>query len=234
MHGFKMILAYYITDLVTKFFPEKERFRWLSLVLILVLPGCQGHFSKLQENFTFSTAQKAQAIDKRIRFLVLHYTAEDFATSLSLLTGNNVSAHYFIAAKPAIDSITGKPVIWQLVPEELAARHAGMSFWRGWRSINDTSIGIEQENPGFTDTDSVVHWYPYSPEQISLVIALAKQIVQRYQIAPVNVVGHSDIAPLRKKDPGPLFPWEALAAAGVGAWPDPQTVTALLAGRAKN
>ncbi len=213
-------------------------YRWLWGIVILVLQGCQIYSDTPytlvdQKNITRVTKRKSKAVNQHIRFLVLHYTAENFEDSLALLTGANVSAHYLIPAKSIIDTISGKPVIFKLVPDKSIAWHAGVSFWRGWNNLNDTSIGIEQENLGFSKIGSVVQWYPYSSEQISLVIALVQQIVQRYQIAPVNVVGHSDIAPLRKKDPGPLFPWAALADAGIGAWPDQGTVTAFLAERDK-
>lgn len=215
-------------------------YKWLWMAAVCGLQGCQNHSvapsgTRIdQGSFILETSQESEQADQRIRFLVLHYTAEDLVNSLKILTGNKVSTHYFIPAKPLIDPASGKPVIWRLVPETLRAWHAGNSFWRGRRNLNDTSIGIEQENLGPTKTILKTYWHPYTPEQIRLVTDLAKQLVQRYNIDPVNVVGHSDIAPLRKQDPGPLFPWQALADAGVGAWPDADTVKILLAGRAKN
>ncbi len=214
-------------------------YKWLCMAAILGLSGCQYHHvapSTLvdQGDFMLLTANKSKAVNQRIRFLVLHYTAADFPTSLALLTGDKVSAHYFIPAIPAVYPDSGKPVVWQLVPETLRAWHAGVSSWGKSTNLNDSSVGIEQENEGFTETVSGVRWYPYTSAQIDLVVALAKQIVQRYQIEAVNIVGHSDIAPLRKMDPGPLFPWKTLADAGIGAWPNANTVTTLLAARAKD
>jgi len=115
----------------------------------------------------------------------------------------------------------------------MRAWHAGASNWRGRTNLNDTSIGIEIVNKGFNRTLLATHWQPYTPEQIELLIRLSRDIVQRYAIQPTDVVGHSDIAPQRKQDPGPLFPWQQLAQAGIGAWPDKPTVERYLAGRDK-
>ena len=103
--------------------------------------------------------------------------------------------------------------------------------WRGRSNLNDTSIGIEIVNKGFTRSMLFTHWQPYTAEQIAVLIPLSRDIVQRYGIQPQDVVGHSDIAPQRKQDPGPLFPWRQLAQAGIGAWPDERDVQRLLAGR---
>lgn len=97
--------------------------------------------------------------------------------------------------------------------------------------MNAASIGIENVNGGPIDTPQGRTWQPYQPEQVDALIRLSRDIVARYAIAPTRVVGHSDIAPQRKIDPGPAFPWRALAQAGVGAWPDDATVAARLAGR---
>ena len=123
-------------------------------------------------------------------------------------------------------------MVIQLVNENRRAWHAGVSSWNGRSNLNDTSIGIEIVNPGYTD-DILGRrtWYPYSEKQIATVALVVKDIIDRYQIAPVNVVGHSDIAPLRKQDPRKLFPWARLADMGIGAWPDQSTVIKYLAGR---
>jgi N-acetylmuramoyl-L-alanine amidase len=117
-----------------------------------------------------------------------------------------VSAHY---------TVDEDGTIYRHVPEDRRARHAGASWWAGKRDINSHSIGIEIVNPG--------HEWGYRPfpeHQIAAVIALSKEILSRHRIPPRNVVGHSDVAPERKQDPGELFPWRALAAAGIGLWPD--------------
>jgi N-acetylmuramoyl-L-alanine amidase len=175
------------------------------------------------------TTHKAQSADSRIRFLVMHYTEIDEQQSLNVLTKQQVSAHYVVPDHPAIKN--GEPVIWQLVPESQRAWHAGTSSWQGTTELNAASIGIENVNLGPIDTPQGRTWQPYPPEQVDAIIHLAKDIVTRYNIPPTRVVGHSDIAPQRKIDPGPLFPWKQLYDAGVGAWPDDATVTKELAGR---
>ncbi|WP_318248707.1 N-acetylmuramoyl-L-alanine amidase [Pectobacterium aroidearum] len=204
--------------------------KWMVCIVLGLLTGCQST-SSLQEqnNYVLETGVKSRAQESRIRFLVIHYTAEDFATSLNILTDEHVSAHYLVPAHPPLQR--GKPLAWQLVPESQAAWHAGASSWRGFSRLNNSSIGIEIENAGYQRTLTGYTWEPFTAAQIQLVTALARDIVARYQIAPQNVVAHSDIAPQRKQDPGPLFPWQALAQAGVGAWPDAQRVAFYLQGR---
>ena len=180
-------------------------------------------------DFKVDTSHTARAAYPRVKVLVIHYTADDFAGSLSTLTDQNVSSHYLIPDTPPTSG--GKPVIWQLVPESELAWHAGVSFWRGATRINDTSIGIELENKGFTRQGRVNQFYPFNAAQISVLEKLAKVIIARYQIPPQNVVAHADIAPQRKVDPGPLFPWQQLAEQGVGAWPDAHRVAFYLNGR---
>ena len=102
----------------------------------------------------------------------------------------------------------------RLVPEHLRAQHAGISYWRGVRGLNDTSIGIEIVNPGH-------EWgyRPFPPVQMAAVRDLCLAILSRHAIPARNVVGHSDVAPNRKQDPGELFDWRGLAADGIGLWP---------------
>lgn len=175
------------------------------------------------------TSHHAKDEDSRVRFLVMHYTEIGEAQSLRTLTSEGVSAHYLVPAHPPLKD--GKPVVWQLVPESQRAWHAGVSEWQGTTELNAASIGIENVNAGPIDTPQGRTWQPYPPEQVDAIIRLAKDIVTRYQIPPTRVVGHSDIAPQRKTDPGPAFPWKQLYDAGIGAWPDAATVSADLAGR---
>jgi N-acetylmuramoyl-L-alanine amidase len=136
--------------------------------------------------------------------VVLHYTGMATAqAALDLLCdpASNVSAHYVVLEDGAII---------QSVPEALRAWHAGVSSWQGASDINSRSIGIEIVNGG--------HDFglpPFPDGQIAAVIALLADILARHAIAPSGVVGHSDIAPLRKRDPGEAFPWAKLVAAGV-------------------
>lgn len=116
-----------------------------------------------------------------------------------------VSAHYLVEEDGTVVS---------LVPDELRAWHAGVSWWRGRANLNDVSIGIEIVNPG--------HEWGYRdflPEQMAAVADLARKLIDRWRIAPWNVVAHSDIAPTRKEDPGERFDWESLARRGIGTWP---------------
>ncbi|MCT6518305.1 MULTISPECIES: peptidoglycan recognition protein family protein [Enterobacterales] len=167
--------------------------------------------------------------DNRVKFLVMHYTAMDDEGSLKTLTSGNVSSHYLIPSKPEL--VDNKPVVYYLVSEDKRAWHAGLSQWGNSAGLNDGSIGIEIVNYGYEDQGKLRKWFPYTSEQISTIAVMMKDIIQRYGIEPQNVVGHSDIAPQRKVDPGPLFPWAELAKQGIGAWPDDDTVTFYLAGR---
>jgi len=129
--------------------------------------------------------------DNRIQFVVLHYTNASLERSLALLTQGEVSSHYLIGDGPA--------TVYQLVDENRRAWHAGDSQWQGRTWLNSSSIGIEIVNPGFTDTPNGRVWHPYSEAQIQSLIALLKDIVKRNNIEPRHIIGHSDIAPLRKR-----------------------------------
>lgn len=148
-----------------------------------------------------------------ISMLVLHYTGmEDGRVAVGRLCNPEakVSAHYVVHEEGHVQ---------QLVEEEARAWHAGVGFWRGINNINSASIGIEIVNGGhnFPGEDGLPH---YPDAQINAVIALCHEIIGRHDIKPWNVIGHSDIAPDRKEDPGEHFPWSGLAAAGIGLWAD--------------
>ncbi|MDA8456553.1 N-acetylmuramoyl-L-alanine amidase [Acidovorax sp. GBBC 3334] len=168
---------------------------------------------------------RSESQDARVRHLVLHYTAAPLARSMQLLTEADfrVSAHYLV---PEGEDLP----VYQLVPEDRRAWHAGPSYWQGERMLNASSIGIEIVNPGFPDEDQALppmlrRWHPYGEAQFQVLARLAAGIVARHGIRPTRVVGHSDIAPGRKSDPGPLFPWERLYREhGIGAWPDAAAV----------
>jgi N-acetylmuramoyl-L-alanine amidase len=143
-----------------------------------------------------------------IDMLVLHYTGmESAAAALARLCDprSEVSAHYFVDEGGEI---------YRLVPERKRAWHAGISAWRGWTDINARSIGIEMVNPGHE-----FGYRPFPEAQMAAVMELSQDIVARHPIHARNVVGHSDVAPRRKMDPGEFFDWARLAAAGVGLWP---------------
>jgi len=204
-----------------------RRVFWLIAVALL-LAGCAGEKGIVEkEGYQLDTRRQAQAAYPRIKVLVIHYTADDFDNSLATLTDKQVSSHYLVPAVPP--RYNGKPRIWQLVPEQELAWHAGISAWRGATRLNDTSIGIELENRGWQKSAGVKYFAPFEPAQIQALIPLAKDIIARYHIKPENVVAHADIAPQRKDDPGPLFPWQQLAQQGIGAWPDTASLLELLA-----
>lgn len=150
--------------------------------------------------------------DSRVRYVILHYTEGDFPRALAILTKGGVSSHYLIADHPA--------AIYQLVDESRRAYHAGASAWKNDAQLNVSSIGIELVNPGYQDTPQGRVFFAYPPGQIALLIDLLKQIVARHQIEPDHILGHNEIAPRRKSDPGPMFPWQRLAQAGLITWPD--------------
>ena len=143
----------------------------------------------------------------RIKYLIFHYTgmkSDKVAVNKLTNKNSNVSCHYFI-------TITGK--IIQMVPDLYIAWHAGKSRWRSDISLNKNSIGVEISNPG--------HAYGYrsfSKRQINSLIVLAKILLKKYKIRGKNILGHSDIAPLRKKDPGEKFPWKFLSTKKIGVW----------------
>jgi N-acetylmuramoyl-L-alanine amidase len=145
-----------------------------------------------------------------IDILVLHYTGMKTADeALARLTdaASKVSAHYTIGRDGRV---------FAHVPEERRAWHAGISFWAGRDNVNARSIGIELVNPGHE-----FGYIPFTDEQIGALIDLARGILSRHPIPPTRVIGHSDVAPARKTDPGELFPWQQLADYGIGVWPAP-------------
>ncbi len=159
------------------------------------------------------TSYVSQNQDSRALFLVLHYTVIDFEKSLRVLTtGGQVSSHYLVRDEP--------PTIYRLVDENRRSWHAGASSWTGHTNLNASSIGIEIVNAGYVDGPNGRVYAPYPQKQIDQVIALCKDIIARHKIRPERVIGHADIAPGRKQDPGPMFPWKQLADAGVIPWPD--------------
>jgi N-acetylmuramoyl-L-alanine amidase len=146
----------------------------------------------------------------RVDMLVLHYTGmQNAEAALTRLCdpASGVSAHYLVDEDGAV---------YALVAEDRRAWHAGVSCWRGHRDVNGRSIGVELVNPGHA-----FGYRPFPAAQMEALSRLAQGIVARHPIAPRNVVGHSDVAPLRKMDPGELFDWRWLAGHGVGLWPQP-------------
>jgi N-acetylmuramoyl-L-alanine amidase len=185
--------------------------KYLALIVsVLLLAACSS-------GPRIDTSHPSANYDSRIQFVVVHYTNASLERSLQLLTHGEVSSHYLIGDDKGA-------TIYKLMDENYRAWHAGESEWQGRTWLNSSSIGIEIVNPGFKDTPTGRLWYPYSEDQINSLIFLLKDISKRYNINPHAIIGHSDNAPLRKLDPGPLFPWKRLAAEGLGVWPNEQAV----------
>ncbi len=181
----------------------------LILIAIAMLAGCAS-------GPRIDTSQQSIGYDSRAQFIVLHYTSSDLERSLEILKGDGVSSHYLIGESPA--------TIYRLVDESQRAWHAGESQWNGRTWLNSSSIGIELVNGGYVDSAEGRLWYPFSDQQIDALIVLLKDIMQRHGLKPGAIIGHSDIAPQRKVDPGPLFPWKRLADAGLVPWPEARAV----------
>lgn len=183
----------------------------------------------------------------RVRMVVIHHTTADFQESLDILTEPSdrpVSSHYLIP-EPGDPSYPRKKLkLYSLVGEEERAWHAGLSYWAGRTALNDMSIGIELVNQTYcfkskqaSDPEDALDnseyrqparicFYPdFADSQVEILTDLLKGILKRHpEIKPTDIVGHSDIAPQRKIDPGPRFPWQRLYRMGYGAWYDDATV----------
>ena len=146
---------------------------------------------------------------KQIKFIIFHYTGmRNEKDAIKRLTNSKskVSSHYFIKNN-------GNVII--LVPELYVSWHAGVSSWQNYKLINKHSIGIEVSNPGHDN-----RYKNFSKKQINSIIKLTKYLIKKYKIRNKFILGHSDIAPYRKKDPGEKFPWRYLSKYKVGLWHD--------------
>jgi len=144
---------------------------------------------------------------KQIKFLIFHYTGmRKESDAINRLTNiqSEVSSHYLIQRNGAINV---------MVPDLYVAWHAGKSSWKSFKSLNKNSIGIEISNPGHEH-----NYINFKKKQIQSILYLSKSLIKKYKIKSSNILGHSDIAPFRKKDPGEKFPWKYLAKLGVGKW----------------
>ena len=144
---------------------------------------------------------------KQIKFIIFHYTGmKKESEAIKRLTNiqSEVSSHYLIKKN-------GDIVV--MVPDLYVAWHAGKSSWKSFKSLNKDSIGIEISNPGHEH-----NYINFKKKQIQSILYLSKSLIKKYKIKSSNILGHSDIAPFRKKDPGEKFPWKYLAKLGVGKW----------------
>ncbi len=166
--------------------------------------------SKLNLNTTLDYSpnfDKKKRITKQIKYIIFHYTGmreENAAIKKLKNFKSKVSCHYFIKSD-------GK--ILNLVPDLYIAWHAGISSWRNKNYLNKNSIGIEISNPGHN-----FKYKKFSKKQIDSILKLSKYLINKYKIKKNSILGHSDISPDRKKDPGEKFPWEYLAKKKVGYW----------------
>ncbi len=184
----------------------------IATLLAVLLTGCAS-------TPFIDTSLSAKGQSSRVKFIIVHYTVSDLPTSIRGLTQTTVSSHYLLTDE-------ADPKLYQLVDESRQANHAGVSNWKNYTLLNGSSVGIEIVNKGFTEGPDGRIWYPFPQAQIDKLIVLLKQIQARHGVPPENVLGHSDIAPQRKQDPGPLFPWQQLAQHGLVLWPDAAKVAA--------
>jgi N-acetyl-anhydromuramyl-L-alanine amidase AmpD len=203
------------------------------LAISLALSGCA-----TRDTVVVESANQ----DTRVRVVVIHHTTGNFKGSFNVLTepsGNPVSSHYLIP-EPLDSSYEEQELkLYSLVKEEGRAWHAGTSYWAGKTSLNDMSIGIELVNQTYCrKSEEVIPperedqqaarlcFYPdFAEPQLEMLIELLDGILQRHtSVKPTHIIGHADIAPQRKIDPGPRFPWQRLYRLGYGAWFDDDTV----------
>lgn len=192
--------------------------KYLMILLLEILLTSCSYVNYNIDSSKFSSVGQ----NERVKYLILHYTATDDDLGIRALTQGQVSSHYLITSRD-------EEPIYNLVPLEKRAWHAGISEFRGRRNLNDSSIGIEIINRGIKKYDENEKKYgfyiprdeyiEFSEGQIKKIAHLLQTLIKRYNIKPEDILGHSDIAPTRKIDPGAKFPWERLYREyGIGAW----------------
>ncbi len=205
-----------------------DRSRTLAGALALaLLAGCATVPPPVNVPFTtpggvpIDVSVTARGQDSRVLFLIIHYTVLDLPNSIRVLTQEQVSSHYLLTDHAS-------PRIMRLVDEFQRAWHAGPSSWKGNRQLNASSIGIEIVHPGARIGPTGEREYlPFPPAQIDALVPLVQDIVRRHQIRPERVLGHAEIQPQSKQDPGPTFPWKRFADLGLTPpWPDAARVAA--------
>ena len=159
-------------------------------------------FTNYSPNFNPKKRKTSQ-----IKFLIFHYTGmKKVSNAIKKLTNSKskLSCHYFIKNN-------GETLV--MVPDLYVAWHAGKSQWKNYRLLNKNSIGVEINNPGHE-----FNYKKFSKKQVQSIITLSEILIKKYKIKSKNILGHSDIAPERKNDPGEKFPWKQLAKRGIGLW----------------
>jgi N-acetylmuramoyl-L-alanine amidase len=226
------------------FLPERPGSSVAFLLLsLLMISGCATqHSGRVKSGVADSVMVESENQDTRVRLIVIHHTTGDFHDSFQVLTKKTdrpVSSHYLIP-EPGDPSYPEKDLkLYALVSEEKRAWHAGSSYWAGKTSLNDMSVGIELVNqtycrnseqdipPEQEDQEPArICFYPdFDDTQLAILADLLKGILERHpDVKPTDIVGHADITPQRKIDPGPRFPWQRLYRLGYGAWYDDDTV----------
>ncbi len=194
----------------------------LSATVAALLAGCaSGPPTATEGGVPIDATRTAKGQDSRSLFLVLHYTVADFPTSMKILTEQQVSAHYLLSDEP-------KPRIFRLVDESRRAWHSGASGWGPNKRLNSASIGIEIVHPGYVQLPNGQKVFaPFPQAQIDALIPLVQDIVKRHAIKPEYILGHGEVSPSYKEDPGPTFPWKLFSELGITPpWPDAAAVAA--------
>jgi len=179
------------------------------------LAGCAAPLPRTSGGVAIDTSRVAKGQDSRVLFLVIHYTVADFPLSMKILTEQEVSSHYLLS-----DETPAR--LFRLVDESRRAWHSGASAWKGHRMLNASSVGIEIVHPGYKPGPNGERIYqPFPERQMEVLIPLVRDIVQRHQIRPDRILGHGEVTPSYKEDPGPGFPWKRLADLGITPpWPE--------------
>lgn len=194
----------------------------LAALLITLLAGCaSGPPTATEGGVPIDATRTAQGQDSRVLFLVIHYTVANFPLSMKILTQQEVSAHYLLSDE-------SPPRIYRLVDEHRRAWHSGASAWGPNKRLNSSSIGIEIVHPGFIQGPNGQRLYlPFPKAQIDALVPLVQDIVRRHEIRPERILGHGEVTPAYKEDPGPTFPWKLFADLGITPpWPDAARVAA--------
>ncbi|MDP2005181.1 MAG: N-acetylmuramoyl-L-alanine amidase [Rubrivivax sp.] len=191
----------------------------LAALVCALMAGCAtappGPPTTTEGGVPIDATRTAKGQDSRVLFLVIHYTVANFPNSMKILTEQEVSAHYLLSDEP-------QPRIFRLVDENRRAWHSGGSAWGPNKRLNSSSIGIEIVHPGFMQGPNGQRLYlPFPKAQIDALVPLVQDIVKRHQIRPERILGHGEVTPSYKEDPGPTFPWQRLAELGITPpWPD--------------
>ena len=198
--------------------------RVAAAAALVLLAGCASAPSTMtttEGGVPIDVRYSARGQDSRVLFLIIHYTVADLPRSIRILTEQVVSAHYLLSDEQP-------PRIYRLVDENRRACHSGASAWKHNGRLNSSSIGIEIVHPGFrVRADGEREYLPFPTAQIDALIPLVQDIVKRHGIRPEHVLGHGEVTPSYKEDPGPTFPWKRFAELGITPpWPDAVRVAA--------